>query len=63
MLTSPSNAQLLSQLAPLLMGLGGLVIFRERYTLAQWVALGILCLGFVFSRTIFAIISRNLPAQ
>ncbi|MFB2772914.1 DMT family transporter [Pelatocladus sp. BLCC-F211] len=47
MLTSPSNAQVLIQLAPLFMGLGGLVIFREQYTLAQWIALGILSLGFI----------------
>ncbi|RAM52675.1 MAG: EamA family transporter [Hapalosiphonaceae cyanobacterium JJU2] len=47
MLTSPSNAQVLIQLAPLLMGLGGLVIFREQYTLAQWLALGTLSLGFI----------------
>ncbi len=29
------------------MGLGGLVIFRERYTLTQWLALGILTIGFI----------------
>lgn len=46
-LTSPYNAELLIQLAPLLMGLGGLVIFRERYTLTQWLALGILTIGFI----------------
>ncbi|BAZ69226.1 MAG: DMT family transporter [Pelatocladus maniniholoensis HA4357-MV3] len=47
MLTSPSNAQVLIQLAPFFMGLGGLLIFREQYTLAQWLALGILSLGFI----------------
>ncbi|MER3491603.1 MAG: EamA family transporter [Mastigocladus sp. ERB_26_2] len=46
-LTSPYNAELLIQLAPLLMGLGGLVIFRERYTLTQWLGLGILIIGFI----------------
>ncbi len=46
-LTSPSNAQVLIQLAPFFMGLGGLVIFREQYTLAQWIAFGILSLGFI----------------
>lgn len=44
-LTSPANAQVLIQLAPVLMGLGALVIFKERYTLRQWVGLGILTLG------------------
>lgn len=47
MLTSPSNAEVLIQLAPLLMGLGGLVIFREQYTLAQWLGLGILTFGLI----------------
>jgi drug/metabolite transporter (DMT)-like permease len=44
--TSPSSAEVLIQLAPVLMGLGALVIFKERYTLRQWVGLGILTLGF-----------------
>jgi drug/metabolite transporter (DMT)-like permease len=43
--TSPSNAQVLIQLAPVLLGLGGLFIFKERYTLRQWAGLGILVLG------------------
>jgi drug/metabolite transporter (DMT)-like permease len=46
-LTSPYNAEVIIQLAPLLMALGGLVIFRERYTLAQWLALGVLIIGFI----------------
>jgi drug/metabolite transporter (DMT)-like permease len=46
-LTSPSNAQVIIQLAPLLMGLGGLVIFQERYTLSQWIGVAILIAGFV----------------
>lgn len=44
--TSPTNAQVLIQLAPVLMGLGALVIFKERYTLYQWGGLGVLTLGF-----------------
>lgn len=46
-LTAPANAQVLIQLAPVLMGLGGLVIFKERYTLPQWVGVSVLTLGFV----------------
>lgn len=46
-LTSASNAEVLIQVAPVLMGLGGLAIFRERYTLHQWVGLGVLTLGLV----------------
>jgi drug/metabolite transporter (DMT)-like permease len=44
--TSPSNAEVIIQLAGVLMGLGGLVIFKERYRLIQWVGLGVLILGF-----------------
>ena len=44
--TSPSNVEVLIQLAPVSMGLGALVIFKERFTLRQWVGLGILTLGF-----------------
>ncbi|HLO49649.1 MAG TPA: DMT family transporter [Kamptonema sp.] len=44
--TSPANTQVLIQLAPVLMGLGGLAIFKEHYTLQQWIGLGVLTLGF-----------------
>lgn len=43
--TSPSNAQVIIQLAPVMMGIGGLIIFKERYTRQQWLALGTLLLG------------------
>jgi drug/metabolite transporter (DMT)-like permease len=45
--TSPSNAEVLIQLAAVLMGLGGVAIFKERYTIRQWTGLGVLTLGFV----------------
>jgi drug/metabolite transporter (DMT)-like permease len=45
--TSPSNAEVLIQLAAVLMGLGGVVIFKERYTIRQWTGLSVLTLGFV----------------
>jgi drug/metabolite transporter (DMT)-like permease len=44
--TSPANTQVLIQLAPVLMGLGGLFVFKERYTLSQWIGLAVLTLGF-----------------
>jgi len=44
-LTSPANSQVLIQLAPMLLGLGSLVVFRERYTRAQWLALLVLAGG------------------
>ncbi len=43
--TSPSNAQVLIQLAPALLGLAGLGVFRERYSRWQWVGVGVLVLG------------------
>jgi drug/metabolite transporter (DMT)-like permease len=46
-LTSPANAEVLIQLAPLLLSLGGLVIFKEHYTLPQWLGVGILTCGYI----------------
>jgi drug/metabolite transporter (DMT)-like permease len=43
--TSPANAQLLIQLAPLLMALGGIFVFRERFNGWQWLGLAILSGG------------------
>lgn len=43
--TSPGNAQLLIQLAPLLMALGGIWIFRERYVAGQWLGLAVIVCG------------------
>lgn len=45
--TSPTNSQVIIQLAPVLMGLGALAIFKERYTLFQWAGLGVMTLGLV----------------
>lgn len=44
--TSPANAQVLIQLAAVLFSLGAIAIFKERYTLRQWMGLGVLTLGF-----------------
>src|SRR3546814_8058953 len=43
--TSPANAQLLIQLAPLLMALGGIVVFRERFNAWQWLGLAVIVIG------------------
>lgn len=43
--TSPANAQLLIQLAPLLMALGGIMVFREVFNGAQWTGLAVIVLG------------------
>ncbi len=43
--TTPANAQLLIQLAPLLMAVGGIVVFGERFRGGQWLGLAILLAG------------------
>ena len=43
--TTPGNAQLLIQLAPLLMALGGIFVFKERYRAGQWLGLAIIAGG------------------
>jgi drug/metabolite transporter (DMT)-like permease len=46
-LTTAGNAEVLIQLATVLLGFGGLVIFKERYTLWQWLGVSILTTGFL----------------
>lgn len=43
--TSPTTSEIVIQLAPVLMGLGAIAVFKERYTLHQWIGLGVLVLG------------------
>jgi drug/metabolite transporter (DMT)-like permease len=43
--TSPGNAQLLIQLAPLLMALGGVYIFKERFVPGQWLGMAVIIIG------------------
>jgi len=45
--TTPANAQLLVQLAPLLMTVGGIVVFGERFSAGQWVGAAVVVLGMV----------------
>jgi len=45
--TSPTTAEVIIQLASVFFGLGALVVFKERYTLHQWVGLGVLTLGLI----------------
>lgn len=49
--TTPGNAQLIIQLAPLLMALGGIWVFGERFRAAQWLGLVLLAggMGLFFS--------------
>lgn len=43
--TTPGNAQLLIQAAPLLMALGGIVFFGERFKKQQWLGLALVAIG------------------
>jgi drug/metabolite transporter (DMT)-like permease len=45
--TSPSHAEVLIQLAGVFLSLGGLLIFKERYTRYQWLGVGVLVAGFI----------------
>lgn len=44
-LTSPATSQVLIQIGPVLLAVGGIVIFREQFTVAQWVGFAILLAG------------------
>lgn len=46
LLTSPTTAEVIIQLAPILLSMGALIIFKERYTRSQWLGLAVLSLGF-----------------
>lgn len=46
-LTSPANAEVSIQISSLLFGFGGLVIFKERYRLYQWIGVSVLIFGYV----------------
>lgn len=59
--TSPANAQVLIQLGPLLLALGGIGVFRERFARLQW--LGALAIGVglaLFFRAQLAALGRDL---
>lgn len=43
--TTPANAQVLIQLAPLLLAVGGIVVFREPFNALQWFGLAVLVAG------------------
>lgn len=59
-LTTPANAQVLIQTAPLLMGLGGLVLFKERFEAVQWLGLAVLIggMGLFFGDQIIALFEQ-----
>jgi len=50
-MTTPANVQVLMQLSPLLLAIGGIAIFGERFNRTQWIGFGVLIggLGLFFS--------------
>lgn len=44
--TSANNAEVLIQIAPVAFGLGAIALFKEKYTLQQWLGFTVLTLGF-----------------
>jgi drug/metabolite transporter (DMT)-like permease len=44
-LTSPSVTQVVIQLAPLMLLIGGVFVFRERFAREQWIGFAVLCAG------------------
>jgi drug/metabolite transporter (DMT)-like permease len=59
--TSPANAQVLIQLGPLLLGLGGIRVFRERFSGAQWAGAGALAAGLaLFFQSQLGALGRDL---
>jgi drug/metabolite transporter (DMT)-like permease len=46
-LTSPATTQVLIQIGPVLLALGGIVIFRERFSGVQWLGFSILVAGLI----------------
>ena len=61
--TSPTNSQVILQLAPVFFGMGALVVFKERYTHRQWIGLAILVLGLTlfFDAQISNLLSAPAP--
>jgi drug/metabolite transporter (DMT)-like permease len=59
-LTSPGNAQVLAQLGPVLLALGSLIVFGERYRRLQWIGLAVLAtgLGVFFSNQLQLLVAQ-----
>ncbi|HTY17240.1 MAG TPA: DMT family transporter [Myxococcota bacterium] len=59
--TTPANAQVLIQLAPLLFGLGAIAVFGERFGALQWLGFAVLVAGLaLFFRSQLAALARDL---
>ncbi len=58
--TNAASAQVLIQLAPLLLAVGGIFVFRERFARLQWIGLGVLLIGLLgfFGAQITALVAE-----
>ncbi len=64
--TSPSHAEVLIQLAGVFLSLGGLLIFKERYSRYQWMGVGVLVTGFIgffYEQLQVLTVNRDLLAE
>ncbi|MFT5441353.1 MAG: drug/metabolite transporter (DMT)-like permease [Myxococcota bacterium] len=64
-LTSPATSQVLIQIGPVVLALGGIVIFHERFTRVQWLGFAILLagLGVFFGSQISELAGRASEAE
>ena len=61
-LTTPAITQVLTQLAPMLLGLGAMWFFGERYCLRQWAGFAVLVAGLIiFSRDQLVAFAEQAP--
>lgn len=61
--TSPANAEVLVQLSPLMVSLGAIVLFGERYSWKQWGGVALLALGFILFYNEKLKVVLTTPAQ
>ncbi len=63
-LTTPADAQVILQIGPLLLAVGGMVFFRERFGRVQWTGFAVLVLGLgVFFRSQLAQVAADVAGR
>lgn len=62
--TTPADAQVLIQIGPLLLALGGLIVFRERFARRQWFGFATLLVGLaIFFRSQLAAVAGDVAGR
>lgn len=62
--TTPADAQVLIQIGPLLLALGGLIVFRERFARRQWIGFATLLVGLaIFFRSQLAEVAGDVAGR